>query len=111
MTDPEVLEFRFPVLLEEFSIRKGSGGKGKWHAGDGTLRRLRFLESMEMAILASHRKRAPSGLARGSDGLVGKTEVRRLDGTVEKLAGCDQTVLQAGEAVIVTTPTAGGYGA
>ncbi len=110
MTDPEVLEFRFPVLLEEFSIRKGSGGRGKWHAGDGTRRCLRFLETMEMAILASHRKRAPSGLAGGGDGQTGKTEVRRLNGTVEELAGCDQTVLQAGEAVIVTTPTAGGYG-
>ncbi|MBV1864204.1 MAG: hydantoinase B/oxoprolinase family protein [Rhodobacteraceae bacterium] len=111
MTDPEVLEFRFPVLLEEFKIRAGSGGRGKWSAGSGTQRSMRFLQSMEMAILSSHRKHAPSGLNGGGDGFVGKTQVRRLNGELEELAGCDQTVLKAGEAVIVTTPTAGGYGA
>lgn len=111
LTDPEILEFRFPVLLEDFHIRRGSGGKGRWSAGGGTKRTLRFLEEMQMAILSSHRKMPPKGLAGGGDGTVGKTEVRRLSGAVEELAGCDQTVLKAGEAVIVTTPTAGGYGA
>ncbi|MEX2519082.1 MAG: hydantoinase B/oxoprolinase family protein, partial [Paracoccaceae bacterium] len=110
LTDPEILEFRFPVLLEDFHIRRGSGGKGRWSAGGGTKRTLRFLEEMQMAILSSHRKMPPKGLAGGGDGTVGKTEVRRLSGAVEELAGCDQTVLKAGEAVIVTTPTAGGYG-
>ncbi|MCP5071788.1 MAG: 5-oxoprolinase [Rhodobacteraceae bacterium] len=110
MTDPEILEFRFPVLLEEFAIRPGTGGKGKWCAGGGTKRQVRFLEDMEMAILSSHRKNPPRGLAGGKDGLRGKTEIRRLDGTVEELKGCDQTKLRAGETVIVTTPTAGGYG-
>jgi 5-oxoprolinase (ATP-hydrolysing) len=110
LTDPEILELRFPVLLEDFHIRKGSGGKGKWRAGDGTRRTVRFLEKMECAILSSHRGRPPEGIEGGGDGEVGKTEVRRLDGTVDKLKACDQTVLEAGEAVIVTTPTSGGFG-
>ena len=110
LTDPEILELRFPVLLEDFHIREGSGGKGRWHAGDGTRRTIRFLERMECAILSSHRAAPPRGLEGGGDGLVGSTQVRRLDGTLETLKACDQTVLEAGEAVIVTTPTAGGFG-
>jgi 5-oxoprolinase (ATP-hydrolysing) len=110
LTDPEILELRFPVLLEDFHIRDGSGGKGKWNAGDGTRRTIRFLETMECAILSSHRHNAPRGIEGGGDGLMGKTEVRRGDGTVETLKGCDQTVVEVGEAVIVTTPTAGGFG-
>ncbi|MDN5927976.1 MAG: hydantoinase B/oxoprolinase family protein, partial [Hyphomicrobiales bacterium] len=77
LTDPEILELRFPVLLEDFHIREGSGGKGKWHAGDGTRRTVRFLEKMECAILSSHRNRPPEGIEGGGDGEVGKTEVRR----------------------------------
>ncbi|MBO6758607.1 MAG: hydantoinase B/oxoprolinase family protein [Roseibium sp.] len=110
LTDPEVLEFRFPVLLEDFHIRKGSGGAGKWSAGDGTKRTLRFLQKMDCAILGSHRTIAPKGMAGGEDGQVGRTEVRRLNGSVQVLEGCDQTVLDAGEAVTVITPTAGGWG-
>jgi 5-oxoprolinase (ATP-hydrolysing) len=110
LTDPEILELRFPVLLEDFHIRKNSGGKGKWNAGDGTRRTIRFLERMECAILSSHRAHPPRGLEGGGDGEVGSTKVRRNDGTVETLKACDQTVLEAGEAVIVTTPTAGGFG-
>ncbi|MBX3574152.1 MAG: hydantoinase B/oxoprolinase family protein [Mesorhizobium sp.] len=111
LTDPEILELRFPVLLEDFHIREGSGGKGKWNAGDGTRRTIRFLEEMECAILSSHRAAPPRGVAGGGDGEVGRTEVRRLDGRIETLRACDQTVLKAGEAVIVTTPTPGGFGA
>jgi 5-oxoprolinase (ATP-hydrolysing) len=110
LTDPEVLELRFPVLLEDFHIREGSGGKGKWNAGDGTSRTIRFLEKMECAILSSHRNRPPQGIAGGGDGEAGSTQVRRKDGTMETLKACDQTVLEAGEAVIVTTPTAGAFG-
>lgn len=110
LTDPEVLEFRFPVLLEDFHIRKGSGGKGKWSAGDGTTRTLRFLERMDCAILGSQRTLAPKGMKGGHDGETGRTEVRRRDGRIELLKGCDQTVLEAGEAVTVITPTAGGWG-
>ncbi len=110
LTDPEVLELRFPVLLEDFHVRAGSGGKGKWAAGDGTRRTIRFLEEMECAILSSHRSRPPRGLDGGADGQAGSTEVRRLDGRIETLKACDQTQLKAGEAVIVTTPTPGGFG-
>ncbi|RWP35909.1 hydantoinase B/oxoprolinase family protein [Mesorhizobium sp.] len=110
LTDPEVLELRFPVLLEDFHIREGSGGKGKWSAGDGTERTIRFLEKMECAILSSHRNRPPQGLDGGGDGEVGSTKVRRKDGRIDVLKACDQTLLEAGEAVIVTTPTPGGFG-
>jgi 5-oxoprolinase (ATP-hydrolysing) len=110
LTDPEILELRFPVLLEDFHVREASGGKGKWNAGDGTRRTIRFLEKMECAILSSHRSHPPRGVDGGGDGERGKTEVRRKGGSVDTLKACDQTVLEAGEAVIVTTPTAGGFG-
>jgi 5-oxoprolinase (ATP-hydrolysing) len=110
LTDPEILEMRFPVELEDFHIREGSGGKGRFNAGDGTRRTIRFLEEMELAILSSHRNRPPLGVGGGREGEKGRTEVRRLDGAVETLKACDQTVLKAGEAVIVTTPTRGGAG-
>ncbi|MGB7431150.1 MAG: hydantoinase B/oxoprolinase family protein [Ahrensia sp.] len=110
MTDPEILEMRYPIVVEEFSIRTGTGGQGAFNGGDGTRRALRFLEDMECAILSSHRKNPPRGIAGGGDGQVGKTEVRRLDGSIEQLQHCDQTSLTAGETVIVTTPTPGAYG-
>ena len=110
MTDPEVLEFRFPVVLEDFSIRSGSGGRGQWPAGDGTKRVLRFLEPMDMAILSSHRTIPPRGLDGGGEGACGSTWIRRRDGRMEELAGCDQRPVDAGDAVILETPTAGGCG-
>jgi 5-oxoprolinase (ATP-hydrolysing) len=174
LTDPEVLEMRFPVLLEDFHIRRerdempgeagtsaspppsrgrvasglgrtpgegadasaraplsrpsadaedhplppgeratrarGSGGRGKYSAGNGTLRTIRFLEKMDCAILSSHRTIRPHGLFGGEPGELGATWVRRKDGRLEELAGADQTVLEPGEAVIVKTPTGGGYG-
>ena len=111
LTDPEILELRYPVLLEEFSIRRGSGGRGKWSAGDGTYRRIRFMEKMDCAILSGYRKVALYGLNGGQSGECGENWVRRNDGTMERLQGCDQTVLEAGEAVIIKTPTGGGLGA
>jgi 5-oxoprolinase (ATP-hydrolysing) len=110
LTDPEILEFRYPVLLEDFHIRKNSGGRGEWNAGDGIRRTIRFLEEMECTILSGHRRVPPFGLAGGGDGQVGENSVRRKDGSIEKLQGCDATVIDAGEAVIIQTPTAGGYG-
>jgi 5-oxoprolinase (ATP-hydrolysing) len=110
LTDPEILEFRFPVVLEDFHIRRGSGGRGQWNAGDGTSRTIRFRQTMDCAILSAHRKVRPFGMAGGEPGELGRTEVRRLSGKVEVLEACDQTVLQAGEAVTVVTPTGGGYG-
>jgi 5-oxoprolinase (ATP-hydrolysing) len=110
LTDPEILEFRYPVLLEDFHVREGSGGKGKWHAGGGTERTIRFLEEMDCAILSSHRIVPPHGLKGGAAGQLGLTRVRRRDGSIEPLAGCDQTLMRPGDAVILTTPTGGGYG-
>jgi len=110
LTDPEILETRFPVLLEDFHIREGSGGKGKWNAGDGTERTIRALKTLEFAILSGHRRVAPFGLDGGEAGQIGRNEVRRKDGSVEILGNCDQTVLEAGEAFTVVTPTGGGYG-
>jgi 5-oxoprolinase (ATP-hydrolysing) len=110
LTDPEILELRFPVLLENFHIRENSGGEGRWRGGDGTVRTIRFLERMECAILSSHRNRPPLGLAGGGAGQVGSTVVRRRDGRLDTLKASDQTVLEAGEAVTVTTPTPGGFG-
>jgi 5-oxoprolinase (ATP-hydrolysing) len=111
LTDPEILELRYPVLLEEFSIRRGSGGRGKWSAGDGTYRRIRFLERMDCAILSSFRTVRPFGLEGGESGRCGENWVRRGDGSMERLQGCDQTEIDAGEAIIIVTPTGGGYGA
>jgi 5-oxoprolinase (ATP-hydrolysing) len=110
LTDPEILEFRYPVVLEDFHIRKGSGGKGKWNAGDGIRRTIRFLEQMDCTLLTGHRIVPPFGLEGGSAGQPGENSVRRKDGRIEKLKGCDATVIDAGEAIIIQTPTAGGYG-
>jgi 5-oxoprolinase (ATP-hydrolysing) len=110
LTDPEVLELRYPVLVERFEIARGSGGKGKWRAGDGTLRAIRFLERMECAILSGFRKTRPFGLAGGAEGQAGENWVRRKAGRLERLKSADQTVLEPGEAIIIKTPTGGGFG-
>lgn len=110
LTDPEILELRYPVVLEEFSIRRGSGGKGKWTAGDGIYRRIRFLREMTLTLLTSYREVQPYGLEGGEPGECGTNWARRLDGTMERLKGCDETVLAVGEAVVLTTPTGGGFG-
>jgi 5-oxoprolinase (ATP-hydrolysing) len=109
LTDPEILEYRFPVVLEEFAIREGSGGSGRWHGGDGTRRTIRFLEAMDCAILSSHRSHPPRGLEGGGDGETGSTAIRRAGGRIEMLAACDQAALAPGDAVILTTPTPGGF--
>ncbi len=110
LTDPEVLEFRYPVVLEDFHIRKGSGGRGKWNAGDGIRRTIRFLEKMECTLLSGHRRIRPFGMAGGEDGQIGENWARRNNGTMERLKGADATVIDAGEAIIIQSPTAGGYG-
>ncbi len=110
LTDPEVLELRYPVILEKFEVRRGSGGKGEWHGGDGTTRVIRFLEEMEVSLLTGHRRVPPFGLAGGAPGECGANAVRRADGTVEPLEGCDQTVCRPGDALMLKTPSGGGYG-
>ena len=110
LTDPEVLEWRFPVLLENFSIRRGSGGAGRWRGGDGAVRRVRFREAMTAAILSGHRRVPPYGMAAGAPGTPGRNYVQRTDGTVSELTGCDTTEVQAGDIFVIETPGGGGYG-
>ncbi|MBT3787231.1 MAG: 5-oxoprolinase [Alphaproteobacteria bacterium] len=110
LTDPEILEWRFPVRLESFSIRKGSGGKGRQNGGDGTLRKMRFLEGMTAAILASHRVVPPYGMAGGDPGQVGKTWVERADGSHLDLGPCDTAELVPGDIIVIQTPTGGAFG-
>jgi 5-oxoprolinase (ATP-hydrolysing) len=110
LTDPEILELRYPVLLERFSIRRGSGGRGRYRAGDGVVRVIRFFEAMDCALLTSSRKVRPFGLEGGEPGECGANSVRRRDGRIEPLAGCDETRLEPGDAIIISTPTGGGFG-
>ncbi len=111
LTDPEVLETRFPVLLEEFSIRRGSGGDGANHGGDGAVRRVRFLEPLTAAILSNHRRTAPFGLVGGEDGAVGVNRVERADGSVEPLGATAEVEMDAGDVFVIETPGGGGFGA
>jgi 5-oxoprolinase (ATP-hydrolysing) len=110
LTDPEVLEFRFPVRLESYEIRPDSGGKGKWHGGNGGIRKIRFLESMTASILSNNRLYAPFGMAGGEPGAKGLNRVVRADGRVEELRHVDKTQVQAGDVFIIETPGGGGYG-
>ena len=111
LTDPEVLEFRFPVLVEEFRIRRGSGGKGRFKGGDGVVRRIRFREAMTAAILSGHRRIAPYGLEGGEPGALGRNRVERADGTIVDLQGTDRIDMRPGDCFIIETPGGGGYGA
>jgi len=110
LTDPEVLEWRFPVLLESFEIRRGSGGAGRWRGGDGSVRRVRFLEPMVAAILSGHRRVAPHGMAGGSPGMTGRNWVRRAGGEIVELGACDQIEMCPGDCFVIETPGGGGYG-
>jgi len=110
LTDPEVLEFRFPVRLEDFHIRHGSGGKGRHKGGDGTWRRMRFLEPMTASLLSSHRIVPPFGLEGGENGETGRNWVERKSGATEELEGRAIAELDAGDAIIISTPSGGGFG-
>lgn len=110
LTDPEVLESRFPVLLEEFAIRHGSGGAGQWPGGNGARRRIRFLEKMQAGILSNRRKIAPFGLGGGGDGAAGINRVERACGAVERLDAIASVTLDAGDVFVIETPGGGGYG-
>jgi 5-oxoprolinase (ATP-hydrolysing) len=106
-----VLELRYPVRLEAFATRRGSGGAGRWRGGDGAVRRIRFLETMTAVIVSSRRNIAPFGLAGGADGAVGRQWVEREDGTRHVMTGTDRTELAAGDVFVIETPGGGGYGA
>ncbi|KIG14118.1 5-oxoprolinase [Enhygromyxa salina] len=110
LTDPEILEQRFPVVLERFEIRRGSGGRGTWRGGDGVRRRLRFGEAMELVILANRREIPPYGVAGGEPGAVGRNWIERADGSVVELAATDSARVEAGDAFVLETPGGGGWG-
>ncbi|KUJ58662.1 5-oxoprolinase [Streptomyces sp. NRRL F-5122] len=110
LTDPEVLEWRLPVLLDEFAVRYGSGGRGRWCGGDGAVRRIRFQEPMTVSTLSQHRRVPPYGMAGGTPGALGANRVERADGTVLRLEGSDSADVGPGDVLVVETPGGGGYG-
>jgi 5-oxoprolinase (ATP-hydrolysing) len=110
LTDPEVLEWRYPVRLESYEIRPGSGGAGRWHGGNGGIRRLRFLEPMTVTTLSGHRRIPAFGLAGGSPGELGRHWVERADGSITPMSGCASVDLAAGDVFVMETPGGGGYG-
>ncbi|MEU9368712.1 hydantoinase B/oxoprolinase family protein [Streptomyces avermitilis] len=110
LTDPEVLEWRLPVELDEFAVRHGSGGAGRWRGGDGAVRRIRFREPMTVSTLSQHRRVPPYGMAGGEPGALGANRVERADGTVTELGGSDAADVGPGDVLVVETPGGGGYG-
>ena len=110
LADPEVHEWRFPILIECLNIRHGSGGAGEYRGGDGSHRRLRFLKAMTAAIVSCHRDVPPYGMAGGAPGEVGRAWIERTDGSTQVLAGCDQVEMDAGDVFVLDTPSGGGYG-
>ena len=110
LTDPEILEWRFPVRLDSYSIRAGSGGAGRWRGGNGGVRRVRFLEAMTAAILANNRVHPPFGMAGGAPGALGRNYVERVDGSVEHLPHIGKAAMQPGDVFVIETPGGGGYG-
>jgi 5-oxoprolinase (ATP-hydrolysing) len=110
LTDPEVLEGRFPVLLREFAIRRGSGGAGEFRGGDGLVRVVEFREPMTAAILSNHRRVAPFGLSGGEPGRTGENDLRRRDGRSERLSGTVEVAVEAGDRIAIATPGGGGFG-
>ena len=110
LTDPEVLEMRFPVLLESYAIRQGSGGAGRWRGGDGGVRRVRFLEPMQAAILSNGRHSGAFGMAGGAAGAPGVNRVERHDGSIQALGHIGQVEMAAGDVFVIETPGGGGYG-
>ena len=110
LTDPEILETRFPVRLESFGIRPDSGGNGKWQGGNGADRRIRFLEAMTVAVLANARKTAPAGIQGGGDGRPGRAWIEKADGRRQALSGTDRVEVEAGDRLVLQTPGGAGYG-
>ncbi|WP_296444626.1 hydantoinase B/oxoprolinase family protein, partial [Rhodoferax sp. UBA5149] len=110
LTDPEVFEFRFPVRLESYEIRQGSGGAGQWHGGNGGVRRVKFLEPMTASILSNGRQHGAFGMAGGQPGQVGRNRVLRADGRIEELGHIGQAEMQVGDVFEICTPGGGGFG-
>lgn len=111
LTDPEVLEFRYPVRLDSYSLRVGSGGAGRWRGGDGGVRRIRFLAPMTASILSNGRTHGAFGGAGGEAGAVGINRIERADGAVERLGHIGQVQMQRDDVFVIETPGGGGWGA
>jgi 5-oxoprolinase (ATP-hydrolysing) len=109
ITDPEILESRYPVRLRQFAIRHGSGGAGQWRGGDGVVREFEFLQPLTVSLLTQHRVEAPFGMQEGHEGQKGRQRLLR-DGTETELEGCTSFAVHAGDRVILETPGGGGYG-
>ena len=110
LTDPEILETRFPVVVEEFAIRRGSGGRGRFNGGDGAVRKLRFRAAMSAAILSNRRRVAPFGLHGGEDGAMGRNWLERANGTIERFGATAKVEMEAGDLFVIETPGGGGFG-
>jgi 5-oxoprolinase (ATP-hydrolysing) len=110
ITDPEILEFRYPVTLEKMGIRKGSGGHGKWKGGDGIIRQLRFEEDVILTILSQHRIEKPYGLNGGATGRPGKQTLIRSSGEEIQIQGIETIEIKKGDRIRIETPGGGGYG-
>ena len=110
MTDPEVLELRYPVRLEAFAVRRGFGGAGRWRGGNGAVRRILFLEPMTAVVVSSRRNITPFGLAGGAEGALGRQWVERRDGSRHMVTGTDRSELALGDVFVIETPGGGGYG-
>ncbi len=110
ITDPEIMEFRYPVRLDRFEIRKKSGGNGKWQGGNGIIREITFLEGVDLTVLTQHRKETPYGLLGGETGKTGKQLIHKASGDLINLKGIDTQKLKPGDKLIIKTPGGGGYG-
>jgi 5-oxoprolinase (ATP-hydrolysing) len=110
ITDVEVIERRYPVRIREFSIRRGSGGKGAWHGGDGVVRECEFLQPVTVSLLTQHRTTQPYGMNGGETGTSGRQTLIRMDGTAEELASSATFLAAAGERIRIETPGGGGFG-
>jgi 5-oxoprolinase (ATP-hydrolysing) len=110
MTDPEILELRYPVIVDEFAIRPGSGGRGRHNSGDGTRRALRFREPMHVSMLSGYRRLRPPGLEGGEPGRPGRNLIRRRSGKIDDLGGCGEASVDEDDTLIIETPTGGGFG-
>jgi 5-oxoprolinase (ATP-hydrolysing) len=110
LTDPEILESRYPILIERFGVRRGSGGEGEWRGGDGAVRVVRFREAMTAAMLSNRRSTAPFGVSGGGEAKPGVNAVRRANGDLEMLPATARVQMAPGDAFLIETPGGGGFG-
>jgi 5-oxoprolinase (ATP-hydrolysing) len=110
ITDPEILEYRYPVRVERFAIRRGSGGRGRWRGGHGVVREMTFLRPMTLSLLSQHRAHGPYGLEGGGAGAPGRQTLHRIGGEAVTLGPVDGVEVSTGDRLVLETPGGGGYG-